>query len=97
MCPLTGSTFQAIYTATINGAHALGIAKQIDSTETGRRADMIIPALVDYNQPPYYFGRNPVVMTIKHGKIVMKSNQFVDESDHDCCVSRELKSSYKTV
>ncbi|KAB2836073.1 MAG: amidohydrolase family protein [Candidatus Brocadia sp.] len=69
---------QAICAATINGAHALGMAKQVGSIETGKQADMIIPGLVDYNQLPYYFGRNHVVMTIKHSEIVMENNQFMD-------------------
>ncbi|TVM00349.1 MAG: imidazolonepropionase [Candidatus Brocadia sp. WS118] len=68
---------QAICAATINGAHALGMANQVGSIETGKQADMIILDLVDYNQLPYYFGRNHVVMTIKHGKIVMENNQFM--------------------
>lgn len=68
---------QAICAATINGAHALGMAHQVGSIETGKQADMIILDLPDYKQLPYYFGRNHVAITIKRGKVVMQNKRFM--------------------
>lgn len=68
---------QAICAATINGAHALGMAQQVGSIETGKQADMILLDLTDYNQIPYFFGRNHVAMTVKRGKVVMETKRFM--------------------
>jgi len=66
---------QAINAATINGAHALGMAHQTGSIETGKQADIIILDIQDYNQIPYYFGINHVNVVIKNGRVVVNNKQ----------------------
>lgn len=69
---------QAINAATINAAHAIGMAHRLGSIEVGKQADMIILDIQDYNQLPYYFGTNHVQTTIKRGKVVVENRQLMD-------------------
>jgi 5-methylthioadenosine/S-adenosylhomocysteine deaminase len=48
---------QVLRMATINGAKALGLEKEIGSLEVGKRADLI---LLDANKPHYFPRHNPV-------------------------------------
>jgi imidazolonepropionase len=59
------SPAEAISAATINGAHALGLAATVGSLEPGKQADLLILNVSDYRELPYYFGANNVHMTIK--------------------------------
>ncbi|HTT62138.1 MAG TPA: imidazolonepropionase [Bryobacteraceae bacterium] len=59
------SPAEAIAAATINGAHALGLADRTGSLEPGKQADMLLLKLSDYRELPYYFGCNHVHTTIK--------------------------------
>jgi imidazolonepropionase len=68
---------QAINAATINAAHAIGMAHRLGSIEPGKQADMIILGIRDYNELPYYFGMNHVTMTIKRGKVVMENKRLI--------------------
>ncbi|MBI2251744.1 MAG: amidohydrolase family protein [Armatimonadetes bacterium] len=63
------SVEEAINAVTINAAFALGREKNIGSLEIGKKADLIILDLADYQSWPYYFGCNLVKMIIKGGKI----------------------------
>ena len=58
---------EAISAATINGAQALRMADRIGSLEPGKSADLIVLALSDYREIPYYFGTNNVQLTIQRG------------------------------
>lgn len=69
---------QAINAATINAAHAIGMAHRFGSIEVGKQADMIILDIQDYNQLPYYFGMNHVKTTIKNGRVVVENKQLMD-------------------
>lgn len=69
---------QAINAATINAAHAVGMAHRIGSIETGKQADIIILDIHDYNQIPYYFGINHVNTVIKKGKIVVNNKYLIN-------------------
>ena len=51
------SAKQVLRMATINGAKALGLEKEIGSLELGKRADLI---LLDANKPHYFPRHNPV-------------------------------------
>lgn len=61
------SPAEAIAAATINGAEALRIADRTGSLEPGKSADVILLALSDYREIPYYFGTNNVVTVIQRG------------------------------
>ncbi|MDR4508047.1 MAG: imidazolonepropionase [Candidatus Brocadiaceae bacterium] len=69
---------QTINAATINAAHALGLAQKLGSIEVGKQADLIILNLKDYNQLPYYFGVNHVRVVIKKGTIIVDTMQQTD-------------------
>jgi len=56
---------EAIAAATINGAHALGMADRVGSLEPGKQGDLLILNVQDYRVLPYYFGANNVRTTIK--------------------------------
>ena len=68
---------QAINAATINAAHAIGMAHRFGSIEVGKQADMIILDIRDYNQLPYYFGMNHVKTTIKKGRVVVENKRLM--------------------
>lgn len=61
---------EAISAATINAAHALGIAARTGSLEAGKQADFIVLHASDYRELPYYFGANQVALTVKRGAIL---------------------------
>ena len=63
---------EAIVAATMNAAHALGLAHRIGSIEPGKQADLILLRTSDYRALGYEFGVNLVVMTIHSGKIVSR-------------------------
>jgi len=56
---------EAITAATINGAHALGLADRVGSMEPNKQGDLLILNAEDYRELPYYFGTNNVHTTIK--------------------------------
>jgi imidazolonepropionase len=59
---------QAIATATINAAAAVGRADQIGSLEAGKQADLLLLDVLDYRHLGYRFGTNLVNTVIKRGK-----------------------------
>lgn len=61
---------EALAAATINGAHALGIAAEAGSLEHGKWADFVVLDASDYRELPYYFGMNLVAMTVRRGEVV---------------------------
>ena len=69
---------QAINAVTINAAHAVGMPDRIGSIEVGKQADIIILDIQDYNQIPYYFGRNHVKTVLKKGRLIVENKQLVD-------------------
>lgn len=60
---------EAISAATINGAHALGLAEETGSLEVGKHADFAVLAISDYRELPYSFGVNPVKVTVRRGSV----------------------------
>ncbi|MEM3567564.1 MAG: imidazolonepropionase, partial [Thermoplasmata archaeon] len=61
---------EAITAATINAAFALGLGDKVGSIERGKQADIIILDVENYEQIPYFVGRNSVVHVVKRGRIV---------------------------
>jgi imidazolonepropionase len=61
------SPAEAIAAATINGAHALGLAERKGSLEPGKDADMAVFDVRNYKEIPYWFGVNRCVQTIIGG------------------------------
>jgi len=63
---------EAICGATINGAHALGVAGTIGSLECGKSADALILNASDYRELAENFGGNLVRMTMRHGEPIYR-------------------------
>ncbi|MBN9661873.1 MAG: imidazolonepropionase, partial [Acidobacteria bacterium] len=61
---------EAIAAATINGAHALGLAQECGSLETAKYGDFLVLNVPDYRELPYSFGINHVAMTVRHGEVI---------------------------
>lgn len=60
---------EAINAATINGAYAMGLEKNLGSICVGKKANLIITKPIpSYNHIPYAFGNNPVATVILNGK-----------------------------
>jgi len=72
-CLVLGLTpAEALVSATINAAYAIGLGERIGSLEVGKDADIIVLDVKAYQEIPYWFGHNPVSVVIKKGKIVHK-------------------------
>jgi len=65
------SPAETITGATINGACSLGLSDRLGSIEEGKQADVVLMAVGDYREIPYFFGVNHCVVTIKKGNIVI--------------------------
>jgi imidazolonepropionase len=61
---------EAIVASTLNGACALGLQHRIGTLEAGKDADLIVLDAGDYRELSYWFGMNPIAITIKRGRIV---------------------------
>jgi imidazolonepropionase len=64
---------EAIAAATINGAHALGIAGRVGSLEEGKDGNLVVFDADDYREIPYHFGMNLVAATIYRGELLGKT------------------------
>jgi len=62
---------EAIVASTINAAHAIDRAGEIGSIEVGKKADIIILDVPNYQHIPYHFGVNHVEKVIKDGVLVV--------------------------
>ncbi len=60
---------EALTGATINAAHAIGRAGDVGSIEIGKRCDLLVTNLKNYNEVPYKLGSNIVKTVIKNGKV----------------------------
>lgn len=68
------SPAEALTAATINSACAIDRQDQIGSIEVGKKADIIIFDVPNYNFLPYQFGVNLVSKVIKNGKILISND-----------------------
>jgi imidazolonepropionase len=71
------SAEECIVAATVNAAHALGIAGQTGSLETGKRADAIILNVPHYEELPYQVGRDLVRDVIIGGKFAKRDGRLL--------------------
>jgi 5-methylthioadenosine/S-adenosylhomocysteine deaminase len=67
--PKVVSAQEAFEMATIRGARALHLEKEIGSIEKGKRADIVIVDLDDLNQTPYYNIYSDLVYAAKAGDV----------------------------
>jgi imidazolonepropionase len=68
------SPAEALTASTINSACALQRQDEIGSLEVGKKADLVIFDVPNYNFLPYQFGVNLVSTVIKNGKIVVNNS-----------------------
>ncbi|MCX8174184.1 MAG: imidazolonepropionase [Thermoplasmata archaeon] len=62
---------EAITASTVNAAFAVGLGEKVGSIEKGKQADILILDVENYEQIPYFVGRNNVVHVVKRGRIVV--------------------------
>jgi len=62
---------EIIWAATLGGAKALGLEKEIGSIEKGKKADLLIMNMNELSEIPYSMGMNLVRKVIKNGKVVI--------------------------
>ena len=60
---------EALNAATINAAHAIGLADRLGSLEAGKQADILVINAPDYRHIAYQFGGNLVEHAIKRGRL----------------------------
>jgi imidazolonepropionase len=66
---------EAISAATINGAHALGIAGRVGSLERGKTADLLLLNIQDYREVASHLGMNLVHLTMKRGDFIYQEGR----------------------
>lgn len=62
---------EAILAATLNAAHAIGMADQVGSIEPGKQADFILMDAPSIDYLPYHFAMNHVYHVYKRGLLVV--------------------------
>jgi 5-methylthioadenosine/S-adenosylhomocysteine deaminase len=84
--PKVLTALEAFEMATIRGARALHLEKEIGSIEKGKRADLVIVDLDDLNQTPYYNIYSDLVYATKsddvrtviiEGRLVMRDRRLL--------------------
>lgn len=71
---------EALVAATINAAHAVGMAEEVGSLEPGKAADLVILEMDDYRQVAMTLGVNPVRTVIKRGRVVVDRERLLREN-----------------
>ena len=61
---------EAIWAATLGGAHALGLAGQVGSLAPGKACDLAVLYVPSYYHLPYLYGVNHVETVVKGGRLV---------------------------
>ena len=60
----------ALYGATLNAAKAIGMEKEVGSIEVGKRANVNVLDIANYEEIPYRIGENYVEKVISNGEIL---------------------------
>ena len=85
-------SYDVLKMATINGAKALGLEKQIGSIEIGKQADIIIIDINDIKIKPvndllaeivYNTKSNNVITTIVNGNILMENHKLLNDKEKE--------------
>ena len=66
------SPAEAIAAATINAAHAIGVADAVGSLEPGKQADLVVFDAPNHRYIPYRFGVNLVETVVVGGRVVLQ-------------------------
>ncbi len=74
---------QAIVASTANGAYSLGLGGRTGTLEAGKDADLVLLDVEDYRELAYWFGMNPVLTTIKRGRVIYQRGFVSDLEDGD--------------
>jgi imidazolonepropionase len=61
---------EALEAATLGGAHALGLERQLGSLSVGKACDLLVADVPDYRHLPYLYGVNHVTTVVKAGRVV---------------------------
>lgn len=64
---------EALTAATINAAHAIGMAEEVGSLEAGKAADVVVLDVADHRELATAFGTNPVAAVVKRGRLVWQT------------------------
>jgi imidazolonepropionase len=85
-CLSFGMTIEeAIVSATINGAHAVGLANRVGSLEPGKLGDLVVLNVSDYRDLRNSLGTNVVHQTIKNGNVIYEEGEV--SMRPDCGIS----------
>ena len=60
---------EALVGATINGAHAISRAQDVGSIEVGKRANILVCDIDNYNEIPYRIASNVVQKVFRNGTL----------------------------
>ena len=71
------SPAEALVAATVNAAHAIGLADEVGSLEPGKLADVLVLDAPSYRHLPYYFASNLVDTVVKRGRVVVERGNLV--------------------
>lgn len=66
---------EALVAATINAAHATGVADEVGSLEPGKRADLLVLDVPTWHHMAYRLSQNLVHTVLKDGKVVVEDGQ----------------------
>ena len=89
--PRVVSAREALTMATLGGARALGMEKQIGSLEPGKRADLLVVNTKGARQTPLYDPISHLVYvargddvqsTVVHGRVLMRNRQMLTLDEH---------------
>lgn len=70
---------EAITAATVNAAAALRRSPGVGTLEPASDADVIILNAEDYRELAYWFGLNPVALTMKRGRVIHEERRTLYE------------------
>ncbi len=73
---------EALNAVTINAAYAVGRQREVGSLAPGKKMDLLLLDVPDYNYLGYHLGINPVHTVIKSGETVVRNRQLVFRTEN---------------